>query len=86
MAALSTTADATSASVAPGKARIAHVEHCPLCAQFSLRYFVTDTRMQHRIDRQWQAGLGVDNRRNCRYLAFYPYPQRAVHAELRFDY
>lgn len=28
-------ADPTQAPVAPGKARMAHMEHCPLCAQFS---------------------------------------------------
>lgn len=28
-------ADPAQAPVAPGKARMAHMEHCPLCAQFS---------------------------------------------------
>lgn len=50
------------------------------------RYFVTDVRVQYRIDRQWQASLGIDNLNNYKYWAFHPYPQRTVHAELRFDY
>lgn len=50
------------------------------------RYFVTDVRVKYRIDRQWQASLGVDNLNNYKYRAFHPYPQRTVHAELRFDY
>ena len=50
------------------------------------RYFVTDVRIKYRIDRQWQASLGIDNLNNYQYWAFHPYPQRTVHAELRFDY
>ena len=50
------------------------------------RYFVTDVRVQYRIDRQWQASLGIDNLNNYKYWAFHPYPQRTMHAELRFDY
>lgn len=50
------------------------------------RYFVADVRVQYRIDRQWQASLGIDNLNNEKYWAFHPYPQRTVHAELRFDH
>ena len=50
------------------------------------RYFVTDVRIKYRIDRQWQASLGIDNLNNYQYWAFHPYLQRTVHAELRFDY
>ena len=49
-------------------------------------YFVADVRVQYRFDRQWQASLGIDNLNNDKYWAFHPYPQRTVHAELRFDY
>ena len=49
-------------------------------------YFVADVRVQYRVDRQWQASLGIDNLNNDKYWAFHPYPQRTVHAELRFDY
>ena len=49
-------------------------------------YVVADVRVQYRVDRQWQASLGIDNLDNEKYWAFHPYPQRTVHAELRFDY
>lgn len=49
------------------------------------RYFVTDLRVQWRIDRQWRASFGIDNLNNMTYWAFHPYPQRSFHAELRFD-
>jgi iron complex outermembrane receptor protein len=50
------------------------------------RYFVADVRLQYRIDRQWRASFGIDNLNNEKYWAFHPYPQRTLHAELRFDY
>lgn len=50
------------------------------------RYFVADVRVQYRIDRQWRASVGIDNLNNEKYWAFHPYPQRTLHAELRFDY
>lgn len=49
------------------------------------RYFVTDVRVQYRIDRQWRASFGIDNLNNEKYWAFHPYPQRTFHAELRVD-
>lgn len=49
------------------------------------RYLVADLRVQYRFDRQWRASLGVDNLNNRSYWAFHPYPQRTVHAELRWD-
>lgn len=49
------------------------------------RYFVTDLRLQYRIDRQWRASFGIDNLNNETYWAFHPYPQRTFHAELRYD-
>lgn len=49
-------------------------------------YIVADVRVQYRIDRQWRASIGIDNLNNEKYWAFHPYPQRTVHAELRFDY
>lgn len=50
------------------------------------RYFVTDVRLQLRIDRQWRASFGIDNLNNEKYWAFHPYPQRTFHAELRYDH
>lgn len=49
------------------------------------RYFVTDVRLQYRLDKQWRASLGIDNLNNEKYWAFHPYPQQTFHAELRFD-
>jgi iron complex outermembrane receptor protein len=49
------------------------------------RYFVTDLRLQWRIDRQWRASVGIDNLTDEKYWAFHPYPQRTFHAELSFD-
>ena len=49
-------------------------------------YFVADVRVQYRIDRQWRASVGIDNLNNEKYWAFHPYPQRTLHAELRFDH
>ena len=49
-------------------------------------YIVADVRVQYRVDRQWRASVGIDNLNNDKYWAFHPYPQRTVHAELRFDY
>ncbi len=49
------------------------------------RYFVTDLRLQVRLDRQWRASFGIDNLGDATVWAFHPYPQRTFHAELRFD-
>ncbi|MEP6722714.1 MAG: TonB-dependent receptor, partial [Variovorax sp.] len=49
------------------------------------KYFVTDIRVRYRIDKQWSAGVGIDNLNNYRYWAFHPYPQRTFVAELKFD-
>ncbi|MES2887693.1 MAG: TonB-dependent receptor [Pseudomonadota bacterium] len=49
------------------------------------RYFVTDVRMQYRVDAQWRLSAGIDNLNNRTYWAFHPYPQRTFHLELRCD-
>jgi iron complex outermembrane recepter protein len=48
-------------------------------------YFVADIRASYRFSKQWSASLGIDNLNNAKYWAFHPYPQRTVHAELKFD-
>lgn len=48
-------------------------------------YLMTDLRVQCRITAQWRASLGIDNLGNREYWAFHPYPQRTLHAELRWD-
>ena len=57
----------------------------PYAYQGFSAYFVTDLRVQFRVDRQWRASFGIDNLGNRTYWAFHPYPQRTLHAELRFD-
>ena len=49
------------------------------------KYFTTDIRVGYRINKQWSAALGIDNLNNQKYWNFHPYPQRSVHAELKFD-
>ena len=42
-------------------------------------------RVNYRFNKQWSAALGIDNLNNATYWAFHPYPQRTLHAELKFD-
>lgn len=49
------------------------------------KFFSTDLRVRHRINRQWSAALGVDSLNNQQYWNFHPYPQRTWSAELAFD-
>jgi iron complex outermembrane receptor protein len=53
--------------------------------QGASRYFSTDLRVVYRIDRQWEAALGIDNLNNYHYWNFHPYPQRTWVAELKWD-
>lgn len=49
------------------------------------KFFVVDTRVHYRLDKQWSAAFGVDNLNNYRYWAFHPYPQRTFVAEVKYD-
>jgi len=49
------------------------------------KFFVVDTRVLYRVDKQWSAAFGIDNLNNYRYWNFHPYPQRSYVAELKFD-
>jgi iron complex outermembrane receptor protein len=53
--------------------------------QGASKYFTTDLRVVYRIDRQWEAALGIDNLNNYRYWNFHPYPQRTWVAELKWN-
>jgi iron complex outermembrane receptor protein len=50
------------------------------------KYFVLDARVLYKVAKQWSAAIGVDNLTDEAYYAFHPYPQRTVHAELKFAY
>lgn len=49
-------------------------------------YFVVDTRVRYRFDRHWSAAAGIDNLNNRKYFLFHPFPQRTVHAEVKYEY
>lgn len=49
-------------------------------------WFVADARVNARLDRHWQASLGVDNALNRKYFLFHPFPQRTVVAELKYAF
>jgi iron complex outermembrane receptor protein len=53
--------------------------------QGASKYFTTDLRVVYRIDRQWEAAVGIDNLNNYKYWNFHPYPQRTWVAELKWD-
>jgi len=39
-------------------------------------WFVADARINARLNRHWNASLGVDNFLNRKYFVFHPFPQR----------
>jgi iron complex outermembrane receptor protein len=49
------------------------------------KFTTADVRLLYRINKQWSAAAGIDNLNNDKYWNFHPYPQRSVHAELKFD-
>lgn len=49
------------------------------------KFGTADLRLLWKIDRQWSAGVGIDNLNNYQYWNFHPYPQRSYSAELKFD-
>jgi len=52
------------------------------------RFLVADVRVRYwvnRVNRQWSAAAGIDNRGDQTYRAFDPYAQRQFSAELRYD-
>lgn len=49
-------------------------------------YLVVDARAVLKLDEHWQAALGVENLGDRSYFLFHPFPQRAVLAELKYDW
>ena len=50
------------------------------------QYVTVDARVRYKYDNQTTLAVGIDNLNNYRYWNFHPYPQRTVHAELKFDF
>ena len=48
-------------------------------------YITSDLRVRYAVNRQWSVAVGIDNLNNYQYWNFHPYPQRSLHAELKFD-
>lgn len=48
-------------------------------------WFVMDTRANYRVNRNWSAGVGVDNLLNRKYFLFHPFPQRTFVANLKLS-
>jgi iron complex outermembrane receptor protein len=49
-------------------------------------FFVVDSRLRYKLDRNWTAAVGVDNLNNHKYFLFHPFPQRSLTAELKYNY
>jgi iron complex outermembrane receptor protein len=49
------------------------------------KFFTVDARVLYKYDAQTTVALGVDNLNNDKYWNFHPYPQRTVHAEIKYD-
>ena len=49
------------------------------------RFLVADLRTRYKFTKEWSIAVGIDNVNNAKYWAFHPYPQRTLHAELRFN-
>lgn len=48
-------------------------------------WFVMDTRVNYRVNRNWSAGAGIDNLLNRKYFLFHPFPQRTFVANLKYS-
>ncbi len=49
-------------------------------------FFVTDARLNARLNTHWNASLGIDNFLNRKYFLFHPFPQRTVVATLKYGF
>ena len=49
------------------------------------KYFTVDARALYKVDAQTTLAIGIDNLNNNRYWNFHPYPQRTLHAEIKYD-
>ena len=50
------------------------------------KYFIVDTRMHYRFDKQWSGAVGIDNLNNYEYWNFHLYPGRTLLAELKWTH
>ncbi len=49
-------------------------------------YFVVDTKVNYKINKQFTLSGGIDNINNDNYWIFHPFPQRTYMAQLKFNY
>jgi iron complex outermembrane recepter protein len=49
-------------------------------------WFVADAHVNARLNRHWNASLGMDNFLNRKYFLFHPFPQRTVVANLKYAF
>ena len=49
-------------------------------------WFVMDSRVNYRVNRHWNAGLGVDNLLNRKYFLFHPFPQRTFVGNVKYAF
>jgi len=49
-------------------------------------YFVVDTKVSYKIDKNWRASFGVDNLLNRDYFIYHSFPQRTFVANLKYTH
>ncbi|MFM8341184.1 MAG: TonB-dependent receptor [Methylomonas sp.] len=49
-------------------------------------YFVVDTKVNYKINKQFTLSGGIDNINNENYWIYHPFPQRTYVAQLKFNY
>ncbi len=49
-------------------------------------YFVVDTKVSYKINKQFTLSGGIDNINNENYWIYHPFPQRTYMAQLKFNY
>lgn len=49
-------------------------------------YFVADTRVHYKVNKQWSASVGVDNLNNRKYYWYHTFPQRTLLADVKFAF
>jgi iron complex outermembrane receptor protein len=47
-------------------------------------FFVVDTKVRYKFDKQWTASAGIDNLLNRDYWIYHPFPQRTFVANLKY--
>jgi iron complex outermembrane recepter protein len=50
------------------------------------KFLVADIRARCRFSKNWIGSAGIDNISNAKYWAFHPYPQRTLHADLKYAF